>query len=99
MKNLTGNNDWYTRDKEMVSQFFSESCVFDQKNATLPPNLYSFCSQIKNIAKFKKPDEKALHCLENGGADVAFVNLSSVMHYQPGNFKILSKTCLNLCLN
>ncbi|XP_033208065.1 transferrin [Belonocnema kinseyi] len=96
MKNLTGNNNWYTRDMEMVSQFFSESCVFDQKNATLPQNLYSFCSQIKNIAKYKKPDEAALHCLENGGADVAFVNLSSVMHYQQAS---LLKYYKALCAN
>ena len=51
MKELTGDTNWYCNDKEMVSSFFTESCVvgLNEKNSTFPTNLYSFCSKRKII--------------------------------------------------
>lgn len=57
MKKLTGNPEWYTKDKEMVSKYFNESCVANLHNGNeseknFPNNLYSLCS-ISTQSKFE----------------------------------------------
>lgn len=48
MRKLTGDNDWFSKDKEMVSKFFNESCVanlhkMNGSEKDFPKNLYSLC--------------------------------------------------------
>ena len=54
MKKLTGNEDWYRNDTEMVSNFFVEVCVIglSKRNSTFPSNLYSFCNMSKKKSFF-----------------------------------------------
>ncbi|XP_043462927.1 uncharacterized protein LOC122498976 [Leptopilina heterotoma] len=76
MKNLTGDNNWYCKDKEMVSQFFKESCVFQlnaQDFSTFPKNLYSLCSHLN----FGNRNITIKNCLDSDVADVSFLNFNS----------------------
>ena len=54
MAKLTSNNDWFCNDREMVSQFFKESCVvgLSKKNTTFPKNLYSYCENGKKFSNY-----------------------------------------------
>ena len=40
MRNVTGDKDWYCKDKKMVSDYFEESCFAN--------NLYSLCPNGSN---------------------------------------------------
>lgn len=47
MKNLTGDNNWYCKDKEMVSEFFREISISDlnaNNNNSFPKNFVSYIS-------------------------------------------------------
>ncbi|XP_043462916.1 transferrin isoform X2 [Leptopilina heterotoma] len=84
MKNLTGDNNWYCRDKEMVSEYFHEVSISDlnikNNNSSFPKNFVSYIS-------YKNTDKAALNCLNFENGDVAFVNLSSVLYYFPGSLE------------
>ncbi|XP_051168742.1 transferrin-like isoform X2 [Leptopilina boulardi] len=83
MKNLTGDNNWYCKDKEMVSEFFREISISDlngNNNNSFPKNFVSYIS-------YKNTDKAALNCLNFENGDVAFVNLSSVLYYFPGSLE------------
>lgn len=130
MRKLTGDNDWFSKDKEMVSKFFNESCVanlhkMNGSEKDFPKNLYSLCplqqkkrsnlpeerdvsreprSPTMIVEKFEMPkreeiineDQAMFNCLTHNNADVAFVNLSSLMNIYP---ELIGTIFRVICLN
>ncbi|OXU29059.1 hypothetical protein TSAR_015174 [Trichomalopsis sarcophagae] len=90
------SSSWDCEDEKAISQFFNQSCVYglNEKNTTVPKNLYSLCNKTHFEDKLG-PEENAFKCLMKGG-DVAFVNVSAAKQYYSG-FSIFHMNYRMLC--